>query len=190
MTGGLRKATGADLPQVTEIYTAVCRAVGQLRPNPCGWQEGLYPTPQVAEAALAQNTLYLWEDEAGQAVATVILNQDQPVEYQEADWEIPARDDQVMVVHTFMVHPAHAGKGYGEAVLEEARQMAEAQGMSCLRLDTAELNLPAQRLYQRLGYRLCGMVDLHLGYSEYKWFHCYEQAVRAVPASSSEGVGR
>ena len=127
----------------------------------------------------------LWEDEAGQAVATAILNQDQPAEYRDAGWEIPARDDQVMVIHTFMVHPGHAGKGYGEATLGAAHRLAEAQGMRCIRLDTAELNLPAQRLYRRMGYRLCGVVDLHLGYSEYKWFHCYEWA---VPDSNAEAV--
>lgn len=192
---GLRKATAADLPQIVEMYLAVCRDVEQQQPNPCGWREDIYPTARVAEEALAQDTLYLWEDEAGQAVATTILNHEQPPEYRDADWEVPAADAELWVVHTFMVHPAHAGKGYGRALLQAAAEEAAKKGLRCLRLDTGEGNLPAQRLYQSLGYRLCGVVDLHLGYSAYRWFHCYELQVapasiseRTVPAPGCEGA--
>ena len=43
--------------------------------------------------------------------------------------------------------------GVGRALMERARQLAEATRANCLTLETASDNLPAQRLYEGLGWK-------------------------------------
>jgi ribosomal protein S18 acetylase RimI-like enzyme len=52
------------------------------------------------------------------------------------------------------VLPEARGLGLGEALTRVALERAVEQGASALVLDTGELNLPAQRLYERLGFEL------------------------------------
>jgi GNAT superfamily N-acetyltransferase len=53
----------------------------------------------------------------------------------------------------FTAEPAR-GRGVGKALMEAARAHAITTGASAIELATAHSNLPAQRLYQSLGYTL------------------------------------
>lgn len=55
------------------------------------------------------------------------------------------------------VLPEARGLGLGEALTRVALERAVEQGASALVLDTGELNLPAQRLYERLGFERISM---------------------------------
>lgn len=52
------------------------------------------------------------------------------------------------------VAPSARGHGHARALLEEAAKQAAAQGAQRLSLETAATNVPARRLYERLGYAL------------------------------------
>jgi RimJ/RimL family protein N-acetyltransferase len=80
----------------------------------------------------------------------------------------------VLVVHTFMVHPAFARAGYGVGALAGVRRLAEMRGCLCVRLDTYTGNTPARALYERAGYRLAGLIDLGLGHVGLHQFCAYE----------------
>ena len=43
--------------------------------------------------------------------------------------------------------------GVGRALMERARELAEATRANCLTLETAADNVPAQRLYEGLGWK-------------------------------------
>ena len=45
------------------------------------------------------------------------------------------------------------GRGVGRTLMEAARQLAVETGASAIELSTAHTNLPAQRLYESLGYQ-------------------------------------
>ena len=51
------------------------------------------------------------------------------------------------------VHPAYQGRGYGQRILDELEARARALGYQTLHLDTSILQLPAQRLYEKNGFR-------------------------------------
>jgi ribosomal protein S18 acetylase RimI-like enzyme len=53
----------------------------------------------------------------------------------------------------FTVEPSR-GKGVGRALMEAARSHAVATGAAGIELSTAHTNLPAQRLYESLGYEM------------------------------------
>lgn len=149
-----------ELDAVVALYDAVHTAQEE-GVNWQAWKRGWYPARQHAQSALAQGTLYvLREEENGQIVATAILNQEQASTYALVPWAIDAPPDKVAVLHTFMVHPAHARKGYASRMLMDLHAEARSKGCVCLRLDTHERNIPAQTFYRKLGYQYRGAVML------------------------------
>lgn len=60
----------------------------------------------------------------------------------------------IFVVYDLFVSPAGRGHGVAAALMEAARDFGAAQGAARLELATAHTNLPAQRLYGRLGWAL------------------------------------
>jgi len=56
------------------------------------------------------------------------------------------------LLNDLFVAPSARGLGVGQALLEQARRFGEESGAASLMLETATDNLPAQRLYERLGW--------------------------------------
>jgi len=54
------------------------------------------------------------------------------------------------------VHPDYQGRGYGQLILDELEARARALGYQTLHLDTSILQLPAQKLYEKNGFREVG----------------------------------
>lgn len=60
------------------------------------------------------------------------------------------------------VHPAYQGRGLGQIILSELEARARALGYRTLHLDTSILQLPAQKLYEKNGFREVGR-DVYQG---------------------------
>lgn len=54
------------------------------------------------------------------------------------------------------VLPAYQGRGYGQLILDELETRARTLGYHTLHLDTSILQIPAQKLYEKNGYREVG----------------------------------
>jgi ribosomal protein S18 acetylase RimI-like enzyme len=54
------------------------------------------------------------------------------------------------------VHPAYQGRGYGQLMLTELEARARALGYQTLHLDTSIVQIAAQKLYEKNGYREVG----------------------------------
>jgi len=64
------------------------------------------------------------------------------------------------LVH-LVTHPDYRRSGYGEALMRRAEQHAMEIGAVKLWFDTAPGLKAAQRLYEKLGYRICGRLNRH-----------------------------
>jgi len=67
------------------------------------------------------------------------------------------------------VHPDYQGRGFGQTILNELEARARAFGYTTLHLDTSILQVPAQKLYEKNGYREVGrkmIGDLEVLYYE------------------------
>lgn len=151
-----RKASPADLDRVAQIYEEIHDEIeaGRLVN---GWKGGVYPIRLDAEEALEQGELYV-EEEDGHIVAAGRINREQGDVYAQAAWEYDAPADRVLVLHTLVVSPKAAGRGYGTAFVRFYEQQARAWGCPYLRMDTGEINRVARALYKKLGYREVGIV--------------------------------
>ena len=151
-----RKATAADISAISEIYEQIHTEEEAGRTS-IGWIRGVYPTGKTAEASLLRGDLFVAED-GGTIVGAAIINQQQVDVYEGADWEFPAEDTEVMVLHTLVISPKAAGKGYGKAFVRFYEEYAMLHNCPCLRMDTNARNSRARAMYRKLGYREIGIV--------------------------------
>ncbi len=152
----IRKAADADIAAIAGIYEVIHTAeeTGQAV---IGWVRGVYPTQTTAQAALERGDLFVLEDE-GRICGAAIINQSQCDGYETANWQYPAADSEIMVLHTLVINPAAARRGYGKAFVSFYEEYARNHGCRYLRMDTNERNSRARAMYQKLGYREIGVI--------------------------------
>ena len=169
----IRKGAAADLDGCVQIYEAHLEHEAATV-SYTNWQKGLYPTRATAEKALASGTLYV-DEEDGLIVGCANLNHIQPAEYANIPWSIPAREEEVLVIHTLVLLPTHTGGGRGRRFVAFAEELARAQGCKVIRLDTYEGNEPAKAFYPKLGYRLAGITEFFFEQVIWENLVCYEK---------------
>lgn len=157
----LRQATDADLDQVEEGYRKHF-----LHEKEHGaftvFQEGVYPTREDAENALSKGALYVY-DEDGKILGSIIVDKDQPDEYEKIGWPSHAPAEKAMVIHLVMVCPDAAGKGIGSSLVKYAMERARQHSCEAVRLDTGAQNIPAASLYKKLGFQLAETGTMKVG---------------------------
>lgn len=153
----IRLANFADVDAIEKIYDEMHTAQEQGVLN-TGWVRGVYPVRKTALDAVDRGDMFVME-EAGRIVASAIINQIQVDVYSGCPWQYPAKEDEVMVLHTLTVPPNCAGKGYGTEFVRYYEAYAVAHGCPYLRMDTQQKNLAARKLYQKLGYFERGIVQ-------------------------------
>ena len=154
----IRKATDHDIAAITGIYERIheAEAAGKLS---TGWLKGVYPTEATARVALEAGDLFVLE--AGRrVVAAARINQIQVPEYALVDWKYPARNDEVMVLHTLTVDPVCFGQGHARRFLDFYEAYALAHGCTVLRIDTNAKNATARKMYARRGYLESGIIPV------------------------------
>ncbi len=153
----IRKAEERDILPVAAIYERII--AGEEAGRTCiGWKRGVYPTEQTAREALAAGELFVMTD-GGAVTAAARINQTQVPEYADAQWAYSAPDNEIMVLHTLVVDPECAGKGFGTEFVSFYERYARENGCAYLRMDTNVKNTAARRLYAKLGYNEVGVVD-------------------------------
>lgn len=156
-----RKATPGDLDALLALYDHVFSAE-EAGLTSIGWKRGIYPTRQTLAEALARDDLFL-EEADGALVGAAVFNKLQSDYYAPAPWQIDARPNEVMVMHTFAIDPTFRRQGYARAMLDFYERHAREEGCRALRIDTNERNSGALALYASFGFQ---RITIHP--------HCFE----------------
>jgi ribosomal protein S18 acetylase RimI-like enzyme len=151
----IRKAKLQDIDAVALIFEHIIDEEGQGKCT-TGWQRGVYPTRNTAIEALENDDLFVMEED-GEIVAAMRLNKKQVPEYKNCQWEYPAEDEQVMVLHTLVVEPSVKKHGYGRKMVDYYEKYAKEKECPYLRMDTNILNSRAREMYKRYGYKEIGI---------------------------------
>ena len=137
----IREATGEDWPQLWPIYDAIVSA-GET-----------YAYPQGSEEAARA----LWM-ERPPGLTVVAVESSQVVGTAKVGPNRPGRGDHVATA-SFMVHPAHHGRGVGRALGQHVLAWAKAQGYLSMQFNAVvERNVAAVHLWQSLGFEIIGTV--------------------------------
>ena len=108
----IRKATSYDLDAIEKIYNEIHTAEESGRTT-IGWIRGVYPTRKTAEDSILRGDMFVLEDE--KIIGAGMINQTQVDGYFGAPWRFDS--NAVCVLHTLVISPKEAGKGYGRASL-------------------------------------------------------------------------
>ena len=146
----IRKAEARDLDAIESIYNKILlkEEEGEVT---TGWERGIYPRRETAEAALKKEEIFVIEDER-ELVGAGIINKEQVDVYAKAKWKFAAKDSEVMVLHTLVINPDKSGRGYGKRFVDFYEDYARENGCKYLRMDTNERNKAARSLYTKLDF--------------------------------------
>ena len=138
-----------------------------------GWKKDIYPSPEFLRSSIDSGDLYLCRD--GKRIAgAMVLNHEYNESYKNYRWQTVAEDSELLVIHALGVHPDFHGKGYAKAMVREALAIARETGMKAIRLDVLGGNIPAENLYQGMGFQY--LATLQMYYEDTGWtaFRLYE----------------
>lgn len=167
------KASISHIDEIERLYNDLNIAL-ESGINYAGWKLGIYPIRETAIKGIEEDNLYILKCN-DEIAGSIILNNEPEKAYYNAKWQIDADYNEVLVVHTFVVHPKYSRLGIGKRLMDFAEDVARELKMKSIRLDTYDENMPASKLYEKCGYNFIGKVDL--GYGEYglDWFKLYEK---------------
>lgn len=150
----IRKATEKDISDIAILYDKVIDY--QLENGGyMSWIKGVYPTRQTAISAHLLNTLYVYEKD-GAIKGSVILDCDQPEEYESILWNTKAISKPALVIHTLCVDPNYMGLGIASEMLTYSKELAQALECASIRLATNSKNSIAISLYEKNGFSITG----------------------------------
>lgn len=138
-----REAVPSDLDAVMALYRA-CTAVAPSHGND-SWDEN-YPCREFAEEDVRNHGLFVLEQE-GEIIGAVSL-------VPHDDWdEVPVWTvEPACSLSRLAILPAMQGRHLAQRLLEEVSAVAKARGYAATRHGSLPTNLPANRLYDRMGY--------------------------------------
>lgn len=152
----IRKATAEDISAITAIYDEI-HSREESGETTTGWLRDVYPVRKTAEDSVARGDMFV-QEENGNIVGTGIINQIQVDVYADGDWQFPAPDSEVMVIHTLIISKKGGRKGLGWEFLRFYESYARKNGCRYLRLDTNARNTAARAFYKKHGYAEIGIV--------------------------------
>ena len=118
------------------------------------WHWGRYPNEEMIRGDIEKGELFYMR-EGGVLAAAVVFMTGQEPEYNSLTWSCGVRPG---IFHRLAVNPSMQGAGFGGLVLDDVLQMLRRNGCDCVRCDTSVKNRNAIRLYEKLGFRPCGVM--------------------------------
>lgn len=152
-----RKAEDCDIKKVSDIYNLI-HTQEEKENTGIGWIRDVYPTYETAKNAFERDDLFVAE-ENNEVIGAAIINKVQVDSYKYGNWMYEAEDDEVMVLHTLVISPLCANKGYGKGFVDFYEKYALSRNCRYLRMDTNANNKRARAMYKKLGYTEIGIVD-------------------------------
>ena len=166
----LTKATAADFSAICSLYQSVCAGMAQQESPQWVW--GDYPNEDFLRGSLDAGTLYIArEDDTLLAAVTIDTCFDK--EYETVNWLFGQKPG---AFHRLAIAPAQQGKGLGKKIIADVCDILRSQSCDTLRIDTYANNLPAQKLYEKVGMRKAGEVKF---FHRPLNFYCYELPLTA-----------
>jgi len=162
-----------DIDELENLYNTINDYLAEGVNYP-GWIKDIYPIRQNAIDGIKSNNLYVAKQN-GEIIGSIILNHEPETAYYNVKWKIESDYSNIIVIHTFVIHPAFMKLGIGKALMDFANEYSIQSNIKAIRLDVYEKNVPAINLYEKCGFQYINIVDLGLGNHGLNWFKLYEK---------------
>ena len=148
----LIRAAEKDLEELYGLYRRVSEDMKSRGLNQWNW--GLYPTEEMIRTDVERGELYIGRMD-GVIAAAITLTERMAPEYETVSWTGGMRPG---FLHRLAIDTPLQGAGLGGDVMDDAIQIMRRDGCDCVRCDTNRENRYAMRLYEKMGFRICGTV--------------------------------
>lgn len=161
-----------NLAVVREKYIEVIEHTKDMNVH-ARWIYGQHPTDAMIQSYIDGQEMYLLMD--GQNVAGMTaITMYQGNDYHEVIWSQNLKNDEVASLHIFTVTPEYQRKGVAKIMMAEIISLAMEKGKKAIRLDTLASNIPAQHMYEKLGFEYRGKQNLYAENTGWTDFLYYE----------------
>lgn len=151
----MKKCEPGDLPRILDFYQFVIRESSDVFEY-ARWVYGRHPTEEKLTEYVRQGMLY-YTEEGTDVTAAVAVTPYQTDEYHGVGWQAALKDDEVAVAHLLAVNPRFRSRGCAKTMMREVVSLAKSKGLKAVRLDALACNIPANRLYESLGFQKRGV---------------------------------
>ncbi|MCH5209045.1 MAG: GNAT family N-acetyltransferase [Oscillospiraceae bacterium] len=137
-----------------------------------GWKKGIYPTDEYLLDSIKNGELYIGEIE-GNIAACMVVNHKYNEGYKGIKWSVEAADPELLVIHILGVLPAYSGRGTAKQMVRRVIETARENNIKTIRLDVLIGNIPAEKLYTKMGFNYLETVRMYYedtGWTEFKLF--------------------
>lgn len=160
-----------DLDVLTSLYAQAVKYL-ESHVNYPKWHSD-YPCRDSIRSCIQTRTQFICM-ENGCPVGAVVLNEEPGGRYEAVSWASSLRQGEYLVLHTLAVSPVCYGQGVGSKMVALCIQYARKNGYKAIRLDVVPGNVPAIRLYEKMGFTYAGTADLLRGIEDIPLFDLYE----------------
>lgn len=146
----LINAEKSDFDRIRSIYLEIINNTPNMKKY-VKWEYGKHPNDDMLNKYIDDGDMYMFmENET--ILGVVALTFYQTEEYDSVDWKADASGNEIMVVHLLGVTPKEQGNGYARKIIEAALDEGRKRGAKVCRLDALSTNIPAQKLYEGIGF--------------------------------------
>ena len=167
----LIKCDSAHIDTVTSLYHRTIKHLEENINYPKWSSE--HPSDKSIAEAIKNGEQYLC-CKNGKPLGAVVLSENPDGYYDAGDWSKNLNVGEYLVIHALAVDPSYEQKGVGSFIVERCIDLAREGGYKALRLDVVPGNIPAERLYRKIGFKSAGTKDLKRNIPEVPVFDLFE----------------
>lgn len=167
----LRKANLKEAEKILMFYRDIIKSIEGSIFNP-KWNDS-YPDLEFIESSIKKGELYIYSID-NQIKASLVLNSRFSPEYDDVDWIVNAKDDEIVVIHTFA---ALGGHGIGKEIFNIIRENALKKNKKTVRADIIDGNIGALKVFESFGFEYIKSVEMFHPAVGDETFHLYEFAL-------------
>lgn len=143
--------------------------------HPC-WQKDIYPSVEDLHNLIDKGEFYAGT-ENGKIITAMAFNNDYDAHYDEIEWPTKAERNEIFVLHMLAVLPEYGRRGIAKKMVEYAIENAKSRNGKVIRLDVLKGNLPANKLYESMGFIKINTVKMWYPDTGLAEFELYELAL-------------
>lgn len=155
----LEQAEINQLDEIMKLYKDV------IKKTYTTWDE-YYPSKELVEEDIKKNNFYVLKTN-GKIIAVSFLGEKDADETKEENWTYPLKS--AISIARICVSPKYQGQGVGTKFLNMLMTQAKELGADGIHFHVATQNMAACRMYEKSGFKNCGLGQSNYGFDFYKY---------------------
>ena len=133
--------------------------------------------PNQNNTSIKKEELYI-STKDNDIIASLVLNNRFSPEYENINWNISAKPNELTVIHTFAIASNFTGKGIGREIFNQIKANAIKNNEKAIRVDIINGNIGAQKVFKKFGFEYVDTVEMFHEAVGLEKFHLYEYVLK------------